>query len=66
VLLHKRVHFVYVVVDDDVQALFDGRVLGDLLGCEGFGHCVWGRVGSGIGGWDRVRVVSMKKWSCNR
>jgi hypothetical protein len=38
VLLDKGVHLVHVAVDDDVQAVFDRRVLGDLLGSKRFGH----------------------------
>jgi hypothetical protein len=42
VLLHKRVHLVYIVVDYNVQPFLNRRVLGDLLCCEGFGHCECG------------------------
>lgn len=37
-LVYKFIELVYVAVDDDVQALFDARVLGDLFRGEGFGH----------------------------
>ena len=49
VLVYKCVHLVNIVVDDDVEALLDCVVLGDLLRCEGFGHC-----GGSIGGANGV------------
>jgi hypothetical protein len=38
VLIHKRVHLVYIAIDYYVQALFDCVVLGDLLGGQRLGH----------------------------
>lgn len=38
VLIYKRVHLVYIVVDYYVQSLLDCVVLGDLLGGERLGH----------------------------
>jgi len=40
VLVHKRVHLVYIRVDDDVEALIDIFVLGNLRSGELFGHRV--------------------------
>lgn len=53
-LVDKCVHFVYVAIDDDVQALVDRGVLGDLLRCEGFGHCGRGR--------SDVRLDARDRW----
>ena len=59
-LVYKGVHLVYAAVDDDVEAAVDTGMLGDLFGCEGFGHRGevdgGGRV-SGIEG--RMRVVGV-------
>lgn len=38
VLIHERVHLVYIIVDYYVQSLLDCVVLGDLLGGERLGH----------------------------
>ena len=38
VLFHKSIHLVYIVVDDDVQALVDASSLLDIVGGEFLGH----------------------------
>jgi hypothetical protein len=52
VLFHKSIHLVYIVVDDDVQALVDSSSLLDIVGREFLGHV--GRIRSGV--WIRVAV----------
>lgn len=37
-LVYKAIQLVYILIHDNVQALLDRVVLGDLLRCECFGH----------------------------
>ena len=52
VLFHKSIHLVYIVVNDDVQALVDAARLLDIVGCEFLGHVA--RFRSGV--WIRFAV----------
>ena len=54
VLFHKSIHLVYIVVDDDVQALVDASSLFDIVGGEFLRHFGGFRPGDWI--WVVVRV----------
>ena len=56
VLFHKPIHLVYIVVDDDVQALVDTSSLFDIVGGEFLGHV--GGFRSRVWIWTAVRVDS--------
>ena len=47
VLFYKAIQLVYILVDNNVEALLDCVVLGDLLRCELLGHCERARRRSG-------------------